>query len=430
MLPTTEPRATRSRRPPPTRPAAPRSFRSACPSRSTSPRARRRGNRHHHVRNRLCDGSDRHGRRSAGVRRERALEHSPLTATTPALAAGSANDVVVTNVDGTNGTLVKGFVADFLDGPPANQFHTFITKLVSNSITAGDRRRAVRRQRRHAAPADGRLPAEGQARALLHAAALHRDLLDVPCPSIFAPWIEQMAAEGITGGCGGGNYCPQSPVRRDQMAVFLLKAEHGSAYAPPACAGTFPDVTCPSTFANWIEQLAAEDDHGRLRRRQLLPAVEQHPRTDGGVHLEDVQPAATGASMKLPAPLRRSAAPPRRRGRDVHRDETATGLVAARRSFMSHNAGADMIAFRRSGADPGRDGRRLQGSSRPGPRSASSTIPSLSTASCRWARNRNTMPSHQRDPHTVSGENLVGSNGIHDVLMRHGAGPGPGQRDR
>ena len=42
------------------------------------------------------------------------------------------------------------------------------------------------------------------------------------------------------------------------MAVFLLKAEHGSAYAPPACTGVFADVACPSPFADWIEQLAAE----------------------------------------------------------------------------------------------------------------------------------------------------------------------------
>ena len=40
-------------------------------------------------------------------------------------------------------------------------------------------------------------------------------------------------------GCGGGNYCPTSPVRRDQMAVFLLKAKHGADYTPPACTGVF-----------------------------------------------------------------------------------------------------------------------------------------------------------------------------------------------
>jgi hypothetical protein len=85
---------------------------------------------------------------------------------------------------------------------------------------------------------------------------------DVPCPSTFANWIEALAGLGITGGCGGSNYCPTNPVRRDQMAVFLLKTEHGSTYVPPACAGAFGDVACPSVFADWIEQLAAEQITG------------------------------------------------------------------------------------------------------------------------------------------------------------------------
>jgi uncharacterized repeat protein (TIGR03803 family) len=82
--------------------------------------------------------------------------------------------------------------------------------------------------------------------------------LDVACPSLFADWIEQLAAEGITAGCAGGNYCPASPVTRAQMAVFLLKTEHGPAYTPPPCTGVFPDVACPSLFAPWVEQLAEE----------------------------------------------------------------------------------------------------------------------------------------------------------------------------
>jgi hypothetical protein len=47
--------------------------------------------------------------------------------------------------------------------------------------------------------------------------------LDVPCPSAFADWIEQLAPEGITGGCGGGDYCPSSNNTRGQMAVFVTK---------------------------------------------------------------------------------------------------------------------------------------------------------------------------------------------------------------
>jgi hypothetical protein len=185
-----------------------------------------------------------------------------ISATTPALAPGSANDIVVTNTDSTTGTLVKGFVADFLDVPSSQQFHFYVTTLVSNAITAG---------------IGGGLYGVNdntlrQQMAVFMLKAKHGlcyvppactgVFADVPCPSTFANWIEAMAAEGITGGCGGGNFCPQNPVRRDQMAVFLLKAEHGSSYVPPACQGIFTDVACPSQFANWIEQLAAEQITG------------------------------------------------------------------------------------------------------------------------------------------------------------------------
>ena len=37
-------------------------------------------------------------------------------------------------------------------------------------------------------------------------------------------YVEALAASGITGGCGGGNFCPDNPVTRRQMAVFLAKA--------------------------------------------------------------------------------------------------------------------------------------------------------------------------------------------------------------
>ncbi len=36
--------------------------------------------------------------------------------------------------------------------------------------------------------------------------------------------IEALAASGITAGCGGGNYCPESYVKRSEMAVYLAKA--------------------------------------------------------------------------------------------------------------------------------------------------------------------------------------------------------------
>ncbi len=94
---------------------------------------------------------------------------------------------------------------------------------------------------------------------------------DVPCPSQYADWIEQLHNEGITGGCGNGNYCPDNPVTRAQMAVFLLKTEHGSSYVPPACTGIFNDVPCPSQYANWIEQLFNEGITGGCGNDDYCP---------------------------------------------------------------------------------------------------------------------------------------------------------------
>jgi hypothetical protein len=83
---------------------------------------------------------------------------------------------------------------------------------------------------------------------------------DVPTSYWAAAWIKQLAAEGITGGCGNGNFCPDNAVTRAQMAVFLLKAIYGSAYVPPPVGTTsgFLDVPITSPFAPWIKQLAAE----------------------------------------------------------------------------------------------------------------------------------------------------------------------------
>jgi hypothetical protein len=47
---------------------------------------------------------------------------------------------------------------------------------------------------------------------------------DVPTNHPFFQFIEALRASGITGGCGNGNYCPDTPLTRGQMAVFLAKA--------------------------------------------------------------------------------------------------------------------------------------------------------------------------------------------------------------
>ena len=83
---------------------------------------------------------------------------------------------------------------------------------------------------------------------------------DVPTTYWAAAWIKQLAAEGITGGCGTNLYCPEAPVTRAQMAVFLLRSKYGASYNPPAVGSStgFTDVPTDYWAAAWIKQLVAE----------------------------------------------------------------------------------------------------------------------------------------------------------------------------
>jgi len=46
---------------------------------------------------------------------------------------------------------------------------------------------------------------------------------DVHVGDFAADFIEQLANEGITAGCGGGDFCPGGAVTRAQLAVFLVR---------------------------------------------------------------------------------------------------------------------------------------------------------------------------------------------------------------
>ena len=199
-----------------------------------------------------------------------------IDASTPSLSPGTLNDVTVADPalpvrrPLTSATLMRGFLADFIDVPQADIFHADVEKVFRNGITAGCggglycRDSAVRRDQM----AVFLIKAEhGSTFVPPHCTSV---FADVPCPGPFADWIEQLYLEGITGGCGGNNYCPSSPVTRAQMAVFLLKTKHGFSYVPPACTSIFGDVACPGQFADWIEELYVEGVTGGCSVSPLL----------------------------------------------------------------------------------------------------------------------------------------------------------------
>ena len=143
-----------------------------------------------------------------------------LQAQAPALPPGSINSLVVTNPSGLSGTLPNGYVSLFPDVDPGSGFRQYIGGLVAN---------------------------------------------------------------GLTVGCGGPNFCPVSPVTRQQMAVFLLRGKLGLCYTPPPCTGTvFDDVQCAgNSFAPWVEALAGFNITGGCGGNNYCPTADGQPPADG-----------------------------------------------------------------------------------------------------------------------------------------------------
>ena len=79
---------------------------------------------------------------------------------------------------------------------------------------------------------------------------------DVPPGHWATGYIDALFANGITTGCGGGNYCPSQNVTRDQMAAFIIRALEGNPVAG-YCGSTppFTDVPTTSAFCGHIKRM-------------------------------------------------------------------------------------------------------------------------------------------------------------------------------
>jgi hypothetical protein len=145
----------------------------------------------------------------------------------------------------------------FSDVPRTNPFYGFIETLLHHEVTTGCGGGAY-------------CPAASTTREQLSAFVLVANegagyvppacvtplFADVPASSPFCRWIEELARRGVTSGCGGGSYCPSDAVSREQMAVFVLRTLDPTL-DPPACTTpVFNDVPANSPFCRWIEELA------------------------------------------------------------------------------------------------------------------------------------------------------------------------------
>jgi hypothetical protein len=80
---------------------------------------------------------------------------------------------------------------------------------------------------------------------------------DVSATDEFCPWIRELANREVMTGCGGGNFCPQDPVNRQQMAVLLQRTIEGEGNFPPGCPDNpFADIDRDDEFCPYIRYLA------------------------------------------------------------------------------------------------------------------------------------------------------------------------------
>jgi hypothetical protein len=186
-----------------------------------------------------------------------AANGNSMQITAPALPPGVAHNITITTPSAVSGTLPNGWITRFTDTPQSHFASDFVARLVKNGLTAGC--------------LGGNFCVDGPVTRAQMAVFLLRGkeglcyvpapetgtvFNDVPIGSFAARWIEDLAHRNVTSGCGGGNYCPNDPVTRESMSVFLLVTLEGFGYTPPPCTvPAFNDVPCSSGFAKWINEL-------------------------------------------------------------------------------------------------------------------------------------------------------------------------------
>ena len=162
-------------------------------------------------------------------------------------------------IGGQTITIIENATAQiFADVPPSAYYFDAANTLYAKGITSGC----------SAAPLDF-CPTESISRAQM-AIFLVRAIFggdnfnapvtpfftDVPPGSFGYQWIQELYQLGITTGCGDGKFCPNDPVLRSQMAIFLVRTRLGATapfdYSPNAY---FTDVPSDNYSFQWVQRI-------------------------------------------------------------------------------------------------------------------------------------------------------------------------------
>ena len=163
----------------------------------------------------------------------------------------------------TNAGLYDAFVArvdnvPFTDVPPTNAFFNFINVMYEKGITGGCGTNPPQY-------CPNATTTRGEMAVFIITAMFGGNsfaysttpyFADVPASNSFFKFIQKMSDLGITAGCGSGNYCPDSPVTRGEMAVFLMVARYGTVPYTYPPTPYFADVPPSSSFFPFVQKMA------------------------------------------------------------------------------------------------------------------------------------------------------------------------------
>ena len=147
--------------------------------------------------------------------------------------------------------------ATFADVPLTHGFHRYIEALYDAGITGGCSTSPLRF-------CPDNLVTRGEMAVFIERAmgnfspnpSPNGMFTDVPAGHLFKPFIEELYNDDITAGCSASplRYCPNNPVTRGEMAVFIERAL-GNFFPNPSPTDMFTDVLDGDPFKPFIEEL-------------------------------------------------------------------------------------------------------------------------------------------------------------------------------
>lgn len=190
---------------------------------------------------------------------------------------------------------VRSLGPPFTDVPAAHPHADFINLLRRQNVTAGCSATEY---------GPGAVTTRGQMAVFIIRSLLGGDsfpfvgepfFTDVPAAHPYFQFVQKMRELGITPGCTAPAYCPDAPVTRGEMAVFLIRARlwaDAPSSFPYPDAPFFADVGAAHPYFAFVQKM-----------KQLAGELDD-PRTNGGV---------SGAGVLHPlSPRARAAATSRR----------------------------------------------------------------------------------------------------------------------